>query len=192
MCVCACVRACVRACVCLFLTLYNSETPFLSTSFCRAIVRSHKRKTERGKYGDDQLGKALRAVSEGIPLIKAYMQFVVPARTLRRHRDNAVTSPGTLNPGPRTVILGYNVDKALYEHIKEMEHRMYGLTTLDVRRLGYEIAVKTGANNPFNETTKMAGKDWLCGFLARHPGLATNKPQATNIGLAHGFYKTHG
>ena len=63
------MRACVRACV--FLTLYNSVTIFLTTSFCRAMGRSYKRKTERGKYGDDQLGQALRTVREGSPLIKA-------------------------------------------------------------------------------------------------------------------------
>ncbi|KAK2141324.1 hypothetical protein NP493_5305g00002 [Ridgeia piscesae] len=90
----------------------------------RANVRSYKRKTERGKYGDGQLGQALRAFREGIPLLKASKQFVVPARTLRRHRDNAVTSPGKLKLGPRTVLLGYDVEKALYEHIKQMEWRM--------------------------------------------------------------------
>ncbi|KAK2185125.1 hypothetical protein NP493_246g03086 [Ridgeia piscesae] len=110
------------------------------------MVRSYKRKTERGKYGDGQFGQVRRAVREGIPLLKASKQFVVPARTLRRHRDNAVISPE-------------KVEKALYEHIKEMERRMYGLTTLDVRRLAYEIAVKTRMNNPLNETTKMACKD---------------------------------
>ena len=73
-----------------------------------------------------------------------------------------MTSPGTLKLGLRTVILGDDGEKALYEHIKKMKCRMYGLTTLDVRRLAYEIAVKTGANNPFNETTQMAGKDWMC------------------------------
>ena len=133
------------------------------------MVRSYKRKTERGKCVDDQLGQVLRAVREGIPLLKASKQFGVPARTLRMHRDNAVTSPGKVKLGPRSVLLRDDVEKALYDHIKQMERRMYGLTTLDVRRLAYEIAVKTGVNNPFNETTKMAGKDWLCGFFARHP-----------------------
>ena len=66
---------------------------------------------------------------------------------------------------------------------------MYGLTTLDVRRLAYEIAVKTGVNNPFNETTKMAGKDWLCGFFARHPDLSIKNPQTTSIARALGFNK---
>ena len=99
-------------------------------------------------------------------------------------------SPVTLKVGPRTVILGDDVEKALYEHIKEMERRMCGLTTLDVRRFAYEIAVKTGANNPFNETTKMAGKNWLCGFFARHLDLAIKKSQATNIARALGFSKT--
>ena len=126
---------------------------------------------------------------EGIPLLKASKQLAVPARTLRRHRDNAVTSRGTLKLGPTTVILGDDVEKALYEHTKEMERRMYVLTTLGVRRLAYEIAVKTGVNNPFNETTKLAGKNWLCGLFARYPGLAIQKPQATNIAHALGFNK---
>ena len=94
------------------------------------MVRSYKRKTERGKYGDGQLGKAFRPVRESIPSSKASKQFGVPARTFRRLRDNAVVSPGTLKLGPRTVILGYDVEKALFEHTKEVERRMCGLTTL--------------------------------------------------------------
>ena len=45
------------------------------------MVRSYKRKTERRKYGGGQLGKALRAVRDGIPLLKASKQFGVPVRT---------------------------------------------------------------------------------------------------------------
>ena len=56
------------------------------------------------------LAKLFVQFREGIPLLKASKQFVVPARTLRRHRDNAVTSPGKLKLGPRTVLLGYDVD----------------------------------------------------------------------------------
>ena len=33
-------------------------------------------------------------------------------------RDNAVASHGQLKLGPRTVLLGYDDEKALYEHIK--------------------------------------------------------------------------
>ena len=80
----ACVRACVRVCVRVCVRAC-SNIPYYF------ILRSG------GKYGDGQLGKTLRAVREGIPLIKASKQFVVPARTLHRLRDNAVTSPGTLN-----------------------------------------------------------------------------------------------
>ena len=100
-----------------------------------------------------------------------------------------MTSPGKVKLGPRSVLLRDDVEKSLYDHIKQMECRMYVLTTLDIRRLAYEIAVKTGVNNPFNETTKMAGKDWLCGCFARHPDLAIKETQATSIARALGFNK---
>ena len=101
-CVCACVRACVRACVCVcvFVCLCASVCAFL-TLYNRGN-RSYKRKTELGKYEDGHLGKALRVVRQGIPLVNASKQFGVRARTLRRHRDNAVAFHGTLKLGPAT------------------------------------------------------------------------------------------
>ena len=54
---------------------------------------------------------------ESIQLLKASKQFGVPASTLRRHRDNAMTPHGKLKLGPRTVLLGTDVEKALYERV---------------------------------------------------------------------------
>ena len=92
---------------------------------CRAMVRSYKGKTKRGKYDDGQFSKVFWAVNESIPLIKASKQFAVSACTLRRHRDKTVTFPGTLKIGHRTVINGVDIEKVLYEHFKEVEHGMH-------------------------------------------------------------------
>lgn len=63
------------------------------------MVTKYKRKTERGKYGHSNLSEALKAVSNGVPLIRASKEYGVPARTLRRHRDKKVLEPGVLNFG---------------------------------------------------------------------------------------------
>ena len=66
---------------------------------------------------------------------------------------------------------------------------MYGLTPTQVRRLAYDMVEALGIKNPFNSTTELAGKDWLMGFLNRHPALSIRQPQATNIARAVGFNK---
>lgn len=41
----------------------------------------------------------------------------------------------------------------------------------------------------FNRNRQCAGKDWLRGFLARHPKLAMRKPKATSLARARAFNK---
>ena len=84
-------------------------------------------------------------------------------------------------------MLTAEVEVTLREHIAYMERCLYGLTTKDVRRLAYDLAVKLGRPHMFNDETKMAGRDWLCGFFRRHPDLAIRQPQGTNIARAVGF-----
>ena len=95
-------------------------------------------------------------------------QFGIPARTLRRHRDKKVTTVGSLR-------LAYT------------ERCLYGLTTRDVRRLAYDLAVKLDRPHMFSDETKKARRDWLYGFFRRHPDLAIRQPQGTNVARAVGF-----
>ena len=57
------------------------------------------RASDRGKYGQGNLSAALKAINEGVPLICASKEFGIPARTLRRHRDQRVAEPGVLKFG---------------------------------------------------------------------------------------------
>ncbi|KAJ8049297.1 hypothetical protein HOLleu_01980 [Holothuria leucospilota] len=68
-----------------------------------------------------------------------------------------------------------------------MEKALFGLTTKDVRRLAYDFANQMGIKHRFNTNNKMAGYDWLSGFMSRHPELAIRKPEAMNIARAVGF-----
>ena len=150
------------------------------------MVRNYKRKSERGGYGDDALKEALSAL-QNQSMKAVSRQFGIPARTLRRHRDKKVATVVSLRLGPRQPMLTAEVEVTLRERIAYMERCLYGLTTKDVRRLAYDLAVKLGRPHMFNDETKMARRDWLCGFFRRHRDLAIRQPQGTNIARAVGF-----
>ena len=70
-----------------------------------------------------------------------------------------------------------------------MERALFGLTTIDVRRLAYDFAEQMGIDNPFNNEFKIAGVDWLRGFMSRNPQLSIRTPQAISVSRAIGFNK---
>ena len=61
---------------------------------------------------------------------------------------------------------------------------------LEVRLLAYDVVETSGIANPFNQTAKAAGKDWLIGFVRRHPELSIRRPQGTSIARAVAFSKS--
>ena len=64
----------------------------------------------------------------------------------------------------------------------------YGLTTTVLKRLAYKTAVKNKKkiSKVWGEN-KEAGKDWLLGFMERHPTLTLHQPEATSMARATAF-----
>ena len=151
------------------------------------MIRNYPRKTTRGDYGNERLRSALNAVQSGMPLSRASREFGVPRRTIRRHKENKVSKPGTSLLGGQKVVLPEAVESELVQHIQIMEKSVFGLSSLDNRRLGYEIAEKMEVTHPSNKEKKTAGKDWFHGFMRRHPQLTVRLPQGTSISRALGF-----
>lgn len=50
---------------------------------------------------------------------------------------------GVVNKHGCHTALSDDVEREIYNHIKYMESALYGLTSLDVRRLAFEVAEKT-------------------------------------------------
>ena len=71
------------------------------------------------------------------------------------------------------------------DHILDMENRLYGLTTGDVRKLAFDLAEKANIQHPFKNG--MAGRDWLRGFMARHPEISLRRPEGTSLNRAVSF-----
>ena len=122
-----------------------------------------------------------------MPLLQASNMFKISRRTLARHRDQKVRNPGHTSLGNYKMALDVETENQLHGHIKYMEKCLYGLTTTDLRKLAFEYAVISKLNHPFNTEKKMAGKDWLRGYLTRYPDLSIRTPQATSIQRAVGF-----
>jgi len=153
------------------------------------MVRSYARKTDRAKYGNNSLQAALDAVKDGMSLKRASVQFGISRPVLRRHRDGKVRNPGESRLGNFVAVFSEELERKLVDKIKMMERSMYGLTTVDVRRIAYELAVKLNVKHGFNLESKMAGKEWLRSFMKRNKDLSIRAPEATNISRAVGFYR---
>ena len=149
-------------------------------------MRTYKRTSTRCGYGSDVLRQVLQSVKDGVPLIKVSRETCIPARTLHRHRDGKVNKPGEVSLGRHNSV--FSAEEAqLVEHIMLMERALFGLTTIDVRKLAFEMAERMKIRHPFNKHSKLAGSDWLRGFLSRHPCLSIREPTGTSLNRAIGF-----
>jgi hypothetical protein len=121
------------------------------------MVRNYKRKSERGKYGDAALSQALQAIRNGMSLHKASTDFGISRPVLRRHRDGKVSNPGKATLGRFEAIFMPEMEQELAIKIQQMEKALFGLTTVDVRRLAFELAERLQLAHNFSKHTRMAG-----------------------------------
>ncbi|GBP39102.1 hypothetical protein EVAR_27463_1 [Eumeta japonica] len=156
------------------------------------MVKTYKKKTNRGDWTQESMEKAVDAVIEGkMGYMLAAKTFSVPQTTLeikvKASRENlAASSSASIKVplGPKRPIFTEDEEKELCSYIIDMESRLYGLTTKDLKALAYNLAVKNNKPHPFNVQKQEAGKDWVQGFLNRHPELSIRKPESTSAARA--------
>lgn len=104
------------------------------------------------------------------------------------------TDPVNLRFGysaPRQV---FNKDQktSLTEYLLRLAQIFHGIGPKEVRRMAYDCAIKYKLSIPDTwHTNKMAGKDWMTGFLTRNTSLSIRKPEATSLSRATSFNKTN-
>lgn len=145
--------------------------------------------------------EAVQAVLDGkMGYYKAAKQFDVPQTTLERKvkaarlvlnetSDEKLPIPIKVPLGPRLPVFSVSEENELCAYLLEMEERLYGLTVKDLKALVYQLAIKNNKPNPFNAEKKEAGREWINGFLKRHPELSIRKPENTSAARASGFNK---
>jgi hypothetical protein len=150
------------------------------------MVRTYVRKSNRQSWSMENLPAAVNDVkSNNMSLRKAAAAYGVPYITIRRHVHGLVKTPGKL--GRFKTVLDDVFEQELAKYKIDMQQRFYGLSAIQLRRLAYDLAVKNELNHPFNVEKGTAGKDWIAGFLRRHPNISFRTPEATSLSRATGF-----
>ena len=154
------------------------------------MVRNYVRKTERSKWLESNLNKAMKNVKKkNLSIRKAAAFYNVPKSTLERHVNANVKNPGTTSLGNFKPALSPSLDNQLVEHAKKLQDMFFGLTSESLHVLAFDIAKANHFDMPFNSAIQKAGKYWLAAFLKCHPELSIRQPEATSLNHATGFNK---
>lgn len=148
--------------------------------------KKYIRRSSRMQWTEQQVRSAMEAITRGMSVNKASTVFRIPRTTLRRQikQQNPTAKLGSRKP-----VFNPTQEEELLKHLLDLENRFHGISATDVRKLAFELAEQNNIPHPFSKAKRAAGKEWLCGFLKRHPKLSFRKPEATSTARAKGFNK---
>ena len=146
-------------------------------------MRNYTCKTNRAYWNEANMKQAVEASKSKIATIKkAAIEFHISFETLRRRCkiDIPAQRPDLCKKklGRFISVLSADQENKLVQYIHQMEISCYGLTIADVRRLVDEFCEKNKIIHPFDKDNKMAGRDFVTGFLTRHSNVSLRKPEA--------------
>lgn len=133
------------------------------------MPRSRERSTNKAKWSSQAIKNALDAIESGQKLREVSRTFGIPLTTLHdRYKSRKIEAPRM----GRKPLFTANQETEMKEHVLKMAKLFYGITPLELRRLAFEFAEKNRIAHPFRKESRLAGKDWLAGFLRRNNELS--------------------
>lgn len=148
------------------------------------MARSRKRTSDKAKWTKQQLEAAISAVRDGRSVKSVSSEFSIPRTTLRDRLSSSNLSEARLGRKP---LFTKAQEMEIAEHVLLLAKMFFGLTKIELRRLAFEIAERKNIPNNFNKIERLAGVDWLNGFLKRNPGISLRKPEATSLNRVTAF-----
>ena len=126
------------------------------------MPRKYIRKTDKAAWTADDLKKGKTAISRGLSIRKAADQFKIPFSTLQERMKSGIDSDPSLG---RKCVFPPVHEAALADHVKTLSKIFYGITALKLRKIAFEYAERNLLSHRFDKETKMAGLDWMYGFM---------------------------
>lgn len=145
-----------------------------------------KRTSDRCLCLPETLEQARSRITEGESIRSVARSLEMHEATLRKRLKKP--APAT-SLGRYTTTFTKAMEAELCDYIKNIDNMFYGLTTKSLREIAYNFAEKNNLSHRFNKEEKLAGKEWLRGFLKRHPELSLRRPTSTSVARAIGFNK---
>lgn len=131
---------------------------------------------QRGRWSENQLHAAMKAVGEGMSVKGASEMFRIPRRTLRNH---LVTGSLQKKMG-RPTYLTQEQEVELCSRIIRYADVGMPLTSSLLRRTVFTFCALNNIQHPFNMKQRMAGRKWLRLFLLRHENISKRRTQTLN------------
>lgn len=134
--------------------------------------------SQRKKWDKVKMKEAVVAVkNKEMGLLKASKTFNVPRSTLKDYVKKPMEEIETrlCVPLGRKPILPPDLEQQLLEYCLMMEKSYYGLTSRDLRRMAFQLAIRNNIANPFSSDKQSAGRKWQRLFFKRHPSLTFRK-----------------
>lgn len=128
---------------------------------------------------------AIQAVRQGSGIREACRRYSVPFSSLRDRLKRGYYDPSM----GRKPVFSKDQESEIKVQLLSLSKMFYGLTPLQLRRSAFEYAESNNIPHSFNKLNKLAGKDWLYGFMARNPELSVRKPEATSLNRVTAFNK---
>ncbi|XP_051156768.1 uncharacterized protein LOC127278881 [Leptopilina boulardi] len=146
------------------------------------VNRSGAIQTERQHkaVNKTQLTQAITSVNKGTGIRKVADDFNINYPILR---SNVSSSKEHYYK-----VFSTEQETALMNYLLKSSDLFYGLSTRDVQSLAFSFAKQLNLPMPKSwQENKIAGVDWLIGFMKRHTNLSLRKPQATSLARATSF-----
>lgn len=132
------------------------------------MVRTYHRTSDRCSYSAESLQSALEAIRSGMSKKKASATHGIPRSTLiKQLKLMDVNSQWQPKLGRFRPVFDQQFECELLMHVVELQNSFYGIGSLELRRVAYELAEQNGIEHPFAKDKKLAGRDWVNGFLSR-------------------------
>lgn len=162
------------------------------------MVRKRTRKTTVGSTSSsDMLAAAKVVVNRDMSLCEAAKQYGIAKSTLfgyvRKLKNSNDETNIRFQPNYTCRQVFSEVeDTLLCDYLVTASRLHHGLSMKDARTLAFEFASENNKGIPANWVVEQtAGKDWLWGFMRRHPGLSLRSPESTSLSRATSFNKTN-
>ena len=140
------------------------------------MPRTYIKKTlEKPKYDLEVLEAAIEAVKNGSSIYLASKTYSVPESTIRnrikRNSDSEKQGPG------RKQLIPKHIEDEIASHIIFLSDIQQPLTRAETASVVQEYFKVNKLPNPFSQNNDGPGKEWMMGFLQRHPEISKRKAQ---------------
>lgn len=129
------------------------------------------------KWNQDDLSRAFKLVEDGTAIREAARTCGIPFSTLQERLKHKNCESPSLGRNP---VFTREQEAEMADQVKFLGKIFYGCTSIQIRKMAYEYAVKNNVKHNFNEDLGMAGKDWIKGFMKRN-NLSVRKAEGTSL-----------